>query len=108
MTQEKWQEIRNKIYGVAAPLGTILVTLGATDAGTVEEGTQLLDQALTLGGAGILLFGTILAFVKSLPSRVTTINVPANKVVEVLKTNGEIIAGPANKYTTGTVTGLDV
>lgn len=108
MTQEKWQEIRNKIYGVAAPLGTILVTLGATDAGTVEEGTQILDQVLTLGGSGVLLFGVIMAFVKSLPSRTTTLDIPSAKVAEVLKTNGEVVAGPASDVKTGTVTGLDI
>lgn len=65
------QAVRNKVYGVIAAGLSIAVVLGFIDEATSNEATSLvnavLDQVEVIAG----LVASILAFVKSLPSRVT-------------------------------------
>jgi hypothetical protein len=67
------QAVRNKVYGVVAAGLSIAVVLGVIDETTSNEATTLvnavLDQAEVIAG----LVTTIIAFVKSLPSRVKTV-----------------------------------
>lgn len=67
------QVLRNKIYGVASAVFLVLVVLGVVDQAQADQATTLLnallDQADALVGLGV----SILAFLKSLPSKVTTI-----------------------------------
>lgn len=67
------QSVRNKIYGVVAAGLSIAVVLGVVDQATSDEATTIvtaiLDQAEVIAG----LVTTVIAFVKSLPSRVTVV-----------------------------------
>jgi hypothetical protein len=67
------QAVRNKVYGVIAAGLSIAVVLGFVDEATSNEATSLvnavLDQVEVIAG----LVASILAFVKSLPSRVTVV-----------------------------------
>lgn len=67
------QSVRNKIYGVVAAGLSIAVVLGVVDQVTADEATTivnaLLDQAEVIAG----LVTTVIAFAKSLPSRVTVV-----------------------------------
>lgn len=73
----KKQKTRNVIYGVVSSLLTILVLFNIiteADQGTLLEFTE---QSVDLIGQLIALATSILAFVKSLTSKVTTVEIPA-------------------------------
>jgi len=74
------QSLRNKIYGVVAGVFGLLVVLGAVDQATSDEATSLATAALDLAEPVIGLVTALLAFVKSLPSRVTVIDKPKHAV----------------------------
>ncbi len=99
------QGLRNKIYGVAAGAFTILVVLGVVDQAQSNEGTTLVQAVLDQVDAVIGLGVSILAFVKSLRSRTTTLDLPATRVKEVVSTTGTVYAGPASPAPDGTVVG---
>lgn len=103
MTQEKWQEIRNKIYAVAGVIALLLMTLGIIDEAQSDEAVNIVNLILQLVGEGITLYGLVLAWWKSLSSKVTTIEIPSKNVSEVILTDGKVLAGPANPSTTGSV-----
>lgn len=87
------QELRNKIYGVAGSIGAIAVLLGLVTQTDTTTALGLVDQVLTTVGMIVTLATTIFAFVKSMPSRVTVIDVPKVAVAEitVTTTNGEVL-----------------
>lgn len=103
MTQEKWQEIRNKIYAIAGVVALLLMTVGVIDKAQSDEAVNIVNLVLQLIGEGLTTYGLILAWWKSLPDRVTTIELPSKVVSEVIVTNGAVIAGPANPSPTGAV-----
>ena len=90
MTESKWQVLRNKIYGVAGGVATILFVLGVADATTIEEGQDLLNEILDLAGRGVFLGSSVLAFFKSLPGRTTTVNLPTKRVSVIETTDGKV------------------
>jgi|GEM_PF-4700664 len=67
------QGTRNKVYGVVAAGLTIAVVLGVIDETTSNEATTLVNALLDQYEAIAGLVATVLAFVKSLPSRVKTV-----------------------------------
>lgn len=97
------QEIRNKVYGIAGAIFLVLLLLGLVSQPDVDTSLSLLDQVLTLVGQGIALGMAILAFVKSLPSRTVTLDLPKADVEAVTMTDGAILAGPASAAPDGTV-----
>jgi hypothetical protein len=103
VTQEKWQEIRNKIYAVATVVLLLLVTLGWIDQARSDEAVNIVNIALQIAGEVITLYGMVLAWWKSRPSKVTTIELPSKVVSEVITTDSKVVAGPASASKTGTV-----
>jgi hypothetical protein len=97
------QELRNKIYAVATALFGILLVLGIWDQASADEATRLLDAVLAIVPEAVGLFTSIVAFVKSLPSRVATVNVPKAEVEGVVVPGGVVLAGPASPLPDGTV-----
>lgn len=97
------QETRNKIYAVAGSIGAIAVALGLIGQSDADTALGLVDQGLTIAGSVLTLASTVIAFVKSLPSRVTTIDLPRHKVEAVLTTDSTTVAGPASPAADGTV-----
>ena len=72
------QATRNKIYGVVAAVLTVLVTLGVVDQATSDEATTLANAVLDQAEGVLGLVAAITAFVKSLPSRVSTVDKDGN------------------------------
>jgi len=97
------QEVRNKVYAIAAALVLILGTLGVVDKATGDEALTLTNGALDVLSEVLALVGLITAFIKSLPSRTTTIDQPKAQVTEVALTDGTVVAGPANPLPDNTV-----
>ena len=85
------QELRNKIYGVAAAVGTILATIGYLSVAESEQALSFVDRGLDIVSLAILLGGNVLAFIKSRPSKVTTIELPVADVRTVKTVEGEIL-----------------
>lgn len=84
------QETRNKIYGTITGLVGILFLLGVVDKTTSDETEALTTATLDLLPQVLGLGASILAFVKSLPSRVTTVEIPKAEVEAVATTNGTL------------------
>jgi hypothetical protein len=97
------QELRNKVYAVASLVLALLITLGVVDQAHADEALTLTNGILDLVGQGFALAGLIVAFVKSLPSKTTTIDLPKAVVDSVNTTEGVVVAGPANALPDGTV-----
>jgi hypothetical protein len=95
------QSVRNKIYGVAVAVFGVLALLGFIDEAQRDEAESLLNAILEQADALIGLGVSVLAFVKSLTSKVTTIEAP-NAEVAVVKTNDGTVAGPALAVQDGT------
>ena len=72
------QATRNKIYGAVAGVLSILVVLGVVDQATSDEATTLVNAVLDQAEGILGLVAAITAFVKSLPSRVTTVDKDGN------------------------------
>lgn len=96
------QELRNKIYGVVTGVFGVLVTLGVVDQVTSDQATTITTAGLDLAPEVIGFLSTLLAFVKSLPSRVTTLETPKAAVAEVVDPYGNVTAGPASPLPDGT------
>lgn len=86
------QELRNKIYGVVASVGIIAVLLGLVTQTNSDTAQSLLTQAVDLVAQVSALVAVIIAFIKSMPSKVTVIDVPKAAVAEitVTTTKGEV------------------
>lgn len=97
------QTLRNKLYGTITGVLGVLVVLGVIDQATSDEATSLLTVGLDLGGQVIGLIASVTAFVKSLPSRTVTLDLPRHRVEGVLTTDGATLAGPASPAADGTV-----
>jgi hypothetical protein len=82
------QALRNKIYGVASALIPVAVILGFVTADQADQALNFTDTGLTLAIAVFTWASNVLAFVKSLPSKVTTIPVPAAQVASVNTVDG--------------------
>jgi len=67
------QATRNKVYGVIAGVLSILVVVGVIDEATSAEATNLANAILDQAEAILGLVAAVTAFVKSLPSRVKTV-----------------------------------
>jgi hypothetical protein len=85
------QSLRNKIYATAAALIGVAVTLGFFAPEDADTALGLLSQVLDVAATVLALGTAVLAFVKSLPSKVTTIPVPAAEVDSVTKTDGTTV-----------------
>lgn len=103
MTQEQWQEIRNNAYAVAGSVIAVLLLLGVIDLVVADHIQNVTEEVFNLLAKVIGLVSTILAYIKSKPGSVTVIDIPTSEVHSVLKTDGDRIAGPANKIETGKV-----
>lgn len=68
------QATRNKVYGAVAGVLSILVVLGVVDQATSDEATTLVNAVLDQAEGILGLIAAVTAFVKSLPSRVTTVD----------------------------------
>lgn len=86
------QELRNKIYGVVSGIVTIAVVVGVINQGTSDEALSLSNSILDLGAQVLALAGLVTAFVKSLPSRTTTIDLPKAEVDSVNTSSGAVVA----------------
>lgn len=82
------QSIRNKIYGVVSALIPALVILGLVTADQADQALSLTDNGLALATAVIAWGTNVMAFVKSLPSKVAVVPVP---VAEVETVNGRSV-----------------
>lgn len=67
------QKTRNKIYGVVASLVPVAVILGFATSDQADQALSLTDNGLALAAAVLTWGTTVLAFVKSLPSKVRTV-----------------------------------
>lgn len=74
------QSTRNKIYGAVAGVLSILVVLGVVDQATSDEATTLMNAVLDQAEGILGLVAALTAFIKSLPSRVTTVDNDGNPV----------------------------
>lgn len=83
------QELRNKIYGIVGSIGVIAVLLGLVTQTDADTAQGLLDQVITMIGQILTLVGVIIAFIKSMPSKVTVIEVPKVAVAEIVVTTHE-------------------
>lgn len=97
------QSLRNKIYGAITGVLSVLVVLGVVDQVTSEQAVTLAAALLDQVEAILGLVASITAFVKSLPSRTTTLDIPRNDVEAVYTTGQQTIAGPASSAPDGTV-----
>lgn len=102
------QELRNKLYAVLGSIIAILVVLGVVNQATADEALNLATLVLDNVEGILALVGLIVAFVKSLPSKVTTIDVPRADVELVVTTDNTALAGPASPAADGTVLGENV
>ena len=78
------QELRNKLYAVAAGILGILLVLGVVDAASQDVALGLANQTLDLADEVIGLVAAAVAFWKSRPGLVTVVDVPKNDVIEVV------------------------
>jgi hypothetical protein len=99
------QELRNKIYGTVTGVFGLLVTLGVVDQATSDQATTITTAGLDLAPEVIGFLSSLLAFVKSMPSRVTTLETPKHHVAEVVDPHGFVTAGPASPRPDGTLLG---
>jgi hypothetical protein len=83
------QELRNKLYAVAAGVLGILLVLGIVDAASQDVVLGLADQALDLVDNALGLAAAAVAFWKSRPGLVTVVEVPKDEVVEVVTLGGQ-------------------
>lgn len=90
------QATRNVIYGAVTGIFGVLVILGVVDKATQDQAINILNAGLDLVPQVIGFATALLAFIKSLPSKVTTINVPRSIVDKVVTTSGLVLAGPSN------------
>lgn len=77
------QGLRNKIYAVATGIFGILVILGIIDEATSAEAGTLLESAMGVLDQALAMGVSLIAFIKSLPSRTTTLDIPRDDVVSV-------------------------
>lgn len=78
------QGLRNVAYGVvSAALAILVLTNVITE---IEQGVflQYVDGIFDLIGQCVVLATSIMAYLKSRPSRVTTVEVPAKDIVDVI------------------------
>lgn len=85
------QELRNKIYAVIGAVAVILSTIGYITAADAEQALAFADRGLELASQVILLGATIMAYIKSRPSKVTTIELPVADVRTVKTVEGNIL-----------------
>ena len=102
------QEVRNKVYALAGTVVAILTIVGVVDKVQGDEALTLTNGILDLIGQALALFGLIVAFVKSLTSRTTTIDIPKAEVAEVITPDGVVLAGPQSSLADGQDTGKRV
>lgn len=82
------QNLRNKLYGLAVTLLPAAVILGWISGDQSDQALVLVDNGLGIAAAAIAWVTNVIAFAKSLPSRVTTINVPQDDVAQVVTRSG--------------------
>ena len=82
------QELRNKIYGVIGALGTIALAFGLATAEDIDTITDLLSKLLDSGVEIATTGAALLAFFKSLPSKVTVIEAPRAEVAQAIGLDG--------------------
>lgn len=85
------QELRNKIYAVLGGAGVIAVAVGLATSEQVQSLTDLLSRLLDQGVEIATTLGLVLAFFKSRPSRVTTIEAPKAEVTQVVQVDGQLV-----------------
>lgn len=77
------QGLRNKIYAAATGIFGILVILGIIDEATSAEAGTLLESAMSVLDQALAMGISLIAFIKSLPSRTTTLDIPRDNVESV-------------------------
>lgn len=86
------QETRNKIYALGAALAGVLVIAGVVDQASSDVALGLFDNGLEVATSVAFLATNVLAFVKSLRSKVTVIDVPKADVLSVNTLGGTLTA----------------
>lgn len=99
----KWQKLRFQLHTVAAAILALLVTLNVIDQATSEDWIEVTTQVLGIIGLLLPLVMSILARRNSNPATTAVLPVPVDQVQNLQTSGGDLVAGPASTYKTGTV-----